>query len=72
MLVLVEGIDVLTSDSLQCRHSYTGDDIVWDHTFEQCVTEGAAGECLIDFGRFHDLRPVPPTSQDGGPVVSHS
>ena len=31
LVVLVEGIDVMTSATLQARHSYRWDDIVWHH-----------------------------------------
>jgi hypothetical protein len=66
LVVLVEGIDVMTSATLQARHSYRWDDVAWNHSFAPCVdrvpdrnnrnkTEGA----VIDFSKFHDLVPVP-------------
>eukprot|EP00518_Triparma_eleuthera_P000554 CAMPEP_0182458764 /NCGR_PEP_ID=MMETSP1319-20130603/4029_1 /TAXON_ID=172717 /ORGANISM="Bolidomonas pacifica, Strain RCC208" /LENGTH=648 /DNA_ID=CAMNT_0024657511 /DNA_START=124 /DNA_END=2067 /DNA_ORIENTATION=- len=62
LVVLVEGIDVMTSATLQARHSYRWDDIVWHHTFAPCVTrkerEGnprMSDGCVIDFSKFHDL-----------------
>ncbi|GMI01777.1 hypothetical protein TrST_g10413 [Triparma strigata] len=65
LVVLVEGIDVMTSATLQARHSYRWDDIVWHHTFAPCVERRMDEEnpkrsngCVIDFSKFHDLVPV--------------
>ena len=60
LIVLVEGIDVMTSATLQARHSYTHSDIVFNHTFGQCVTKSKSkkngkGGAVIDFSKFHDL-----------------
>jgi len=60
VIVLVEGIDAVTSDNFQARHSYTIEDTAWGHTFEQCVGITENGSALIDFDRFHltfDLQP---------------
>ena len=68
LVVLVEGIDVMTSATLQARHSYRWDDIAWNHTFKPCVSrkvkiveggEERSDGCVIDFSLFHDLIPVP-------------
>ena len=59
VIAVVEGICITTSDSLQCRHSYTHDDIVWDHTFAPCVFERPDGGALLDFSSFHDVVPIP-------------
>merc|ERR1712130_901277 len=37
VLCIMEGVDAATSTSIQARHSYTIDDMVWDHEFAQCV-----------------------------------
>lgn len=37
IVVLLEGADELTGAIIQARHSYTYDDIQWDHTFVPCV-----------------------------------
>ena len=57
ILVILEGIDPLTSATLQARHSYTANDIVFDAWFAPCVHSDESGECVIDFAKFHDLRP---------------
>lgn len=57
VVVLVEGIDALTSDTLQARHSYTVNDMAWNYRFEPCVSSGEDG-IVIDFSRFHDVSPL--------------
>lgn len=58
VLVLLEGIDSSTSNTMQARNSYTDEDIAWDATFERCVVKTSKGLC-IDFDRFHLLKPAP-------------
>lgn len=72
IVVLVEGIDALTSCTLQARHSYRWEEIVWDHTFERCVHRGPDGTCVIDFDDFHKLVPSAPCNDSFGPVGSHA
>ena len=79
LIVLVEGIDVMTSATLQARHSYSHSDIEWDKTFAQCVTKqkrgfgkghGECGGAVIDFSKFHDLINVP-ADVESCPLVSN-
>merc|ERR1712137_443692 len=56
MLCVLEGIEGATSSSVQCRHSYTVDDIEFNAAFHQCVDHDPYyGKCTVDFDRFHDL-----------------
>eukprot|EP00750_Incisomonas_marina_P033729 INCI9938.4.p1 GENE.INCI9938.4~~INCI9938.4.p1 ORF type:complete len:141 (+),score=14.15 INCI9938.4:285-707(+) len=41
ILCLVEGMDPITSDTVQALHSYTPSDIVWDRQFAPCVFPAA-------------------------------
>lgn len=59
VIVILEGIDSLTSNTMQARHSYTHEELMWDATFERCVVKTAQG-MSIDFDRFHSLKPAPP------------
>ena len=62
VIVVLEGIDGSTSNTMQARHSYTDEDMAWDATFVNCVTkqpDTGGGGVRIDFDRFHMLRPVP-------------
>ena len=74
IVVMVEGTDELTGHSLQARHSYSVEDVAFDHTFGSCVEpwttdcDTSRRSCLprrhgdpvvrIDFSKFHDLKPV--------------
>lgn len=55
VLCLVEGIEATTSSTMQARHSYTCDDVVFNANFQRCVSCTEAGHCRIDFDNFHDL-----------------
>ena len=37
IILLVEGTDELTGAIIQARHSYTSDEVQWDHSFAPCV-----------------------------------
>jgi hypothetical protein len=58
VVVILEGIDSSTSNTMQARNSYTDEDIVWDATFERCVVKTPRGLC-VDFDRFHLLKQAP-------------
>ena len=83
IVVIVEGVDEITSSTIQCRHSYRYDDIVWNHTFTPCVSPHSKNKrdknnrdrifsitdgCKLDLGKFHQLRPAP-LDCDGCPLV---
>jgi potassium inwardly-rectifying channel subfamily J len=59
VLCLVEGIESISSGTLQCRHSYSKEDILFDHEFEECVWEDDDGAGpTICFEKFHHVNPV--------------
>ena len=61
VVVLVEGIDAVTSTTIQVRHSYKAEDIMFDHRHVNCVdVDPATGGAVIDFNRFHETAPVDP------------
>lgn len=61
MVVLVEGIDAVTSSTIQVRHSYKAEEILFDHCFENCVdVDPETGGAVIDFRRFHETLPAEP------------
>lgn len=66
IVVLVEGIESVTSNKLQARYSYAADDILVNRTFKPCVSIGEDGEAVIDFSKFHETVPIDPNnnSQD--------
>lgn len=64
IIVLVEGIESVTSSKLQARYSYAADDIIANCTFKPCVSIGADGEAVIDFCKFHETVPIDPTKSN--------
>jgi hypothetical protein len=52
VLVIVEGIDMSTGSTVQCRHSYAIENVLWDHSIGPCVMKDDDGYCTVDFGRF--------------------
>ena len=44
IVVLVEGTDELTGAIIQSRHSYTPQDLAWDHSFVPCVFRTSVDE----------------------------
>jgi hypothetical protein len=58
VVVILEGIDGSTSNTMQARHSYTDEEMAWDSTFDNCVTH-TGKRAIINFDRFHMLKPVP-------------
>eukprot|EP00931_Biecheleriopsis_adriatica_P093203 TRINITY_DN66948_c0_g1_i1.p1 TRINITY_DN66948_c0_g1~~TRINITY_DN66948_c0_g1_i1.p1 ORF type:complete len:380 (-),score=70.96 TRINITY_DN66948_c0_g1_i1:24-1163(-) len=55
ILCVVEGIEASSSMTLQARHSYTADDIVFNASFKQCVAKAPDGTCEVNFDVFHEL-----------------
>ena len=51
---MLEGEENITGCSIQARHSYTVEDVVWDQTFAPCVSANEQGGCSIDFSKFHE------------------
>lgn len=55
IMVSIEGTESVTSNTLQARYSYTGNDIVYNMTFAPCVFIGKDNQAVIDFNHFQDL-----------------
>mmetsp|Transcript_19972 Transcript_19972/g.32928 ORF Transcript_19972/g.32928 Transcript_19972/m.32928 type:complete len:472 (+) Transcript_19972:263-1678(+) len=72
IMVVVEGIDAVTSDTIQVRYSYCFDDILWHHDFVPCTQEGPDGVAEIDFSKFHKVFPTPSGFRDTEPLVIFS
>jgi potassium inwardly-rectifying channel subfamily J len=75
VIVLLEGIEPLTSGTLQARHSYSWahGDMVFDSTFAKCVTRDAqTGTATVDFDRFHALVPCATDCDATEPQQSHA
>ena len=56
IVALVEGIDEITSDTCQARHSYRASDIVWNGVWAPCVQPAEDGSAaIIDYKAFHTV-----------------
>lgn len=65
IVILLEGTDELTGAVIQARHSYTYNDILWNHTFAPCVfpceRDLPSTSLLIDDCQEpHEMRETPP------------
>lgn len=62
VVVLVEGTDPLTSNSLQAKFSYKLPlDLAWNSAFAPCVgARHRDGGCVVDLTRFHATRALEP------------
>lgn len=58
IVVLIEGVDPLTSHAVQAFHSYGVADIEWDSFFAPCTLLEPDGWTVVDFTKFHKLVPV--------------
>lgn len=56
VVVVVEGIEPLTSCTVQARCSYTVDEIRWGHEFLNCVGRNEDGTCDVYLDRFLETR----------------
>lgn len=69
VIVLLEGVDPVTSSSLQSRQSYSypHGDFLFDHTFVGCTREDPeTGGALVDYTKIHDTRPCGPEDEQDG------
>jgi len=58
LIVLMTGTDSTLSQTVNARHGYGPDLVLWDHEFVDILNEDNRGRRWIDYGKFHDVRPV--------------
>ncbi|GBG31828.1 Inward rectifier potassium channel 2 [Hondaea fermentalgiana] len=60
IIVIVEGIEAQSSATFQARHSYTMDDIMYNHWFRECFgpDEKKPEKIVINFNHFHEVVPL--------------
>lgn len=61
VVVMIEGTESVTSNSLQARYSYTFRDIEYNLTFAPCVFISDKKQAVIDFNRFQELVSLDPS-----------
>ena len=60
IVAMLSGVDETLADRIYARHSYTPDDIVWDHRFIDVISADDHGRRVVDLTRFHDTEPFCP------------
>ncbi|MEB3211734.1 MAG: ion channel [Leptolyngbyaceae bacterium] len=55
LIVTLTGIDETLSQTIHSRHSYTPDEIAWDHHFVDLFTQMPNGNLAIDYAQFHKI-----------------
>lgn len=55
-VILLDGIDEMTSTAMQARYSYSPDDIVWNNMFTGILTRGESGVLTADYSCFDTTR----------------
>jgi inward rectifier potassium channel len=58
LVASITGMDATFVQSVHARHIYQPQDVVFDHHFEDILEELPDGRTMVDFGKFHDIRPV--------------
>jgi inward rectifier potassium channel len=53
------GLDETFLQTIHARHAYGPDEIIWNAQFVDVVSALPDGTRVIDYGRFHDVRPAP-------------
>ena len=53
--LVVQATDAITGHDFEAQHSYTVDDIVFDHTFAPATRRAESGRTRVEWKRFHAL-----------------
>ena len=54
--VLITGVDETVSYTINARHNYAPDEILFDHRFEDIMYKSENGDRYFDYSRFHDVK----------------
>jgi inward rectifier potassium channel len=58
-ILSLSGTDENTGQTLMARGEYSSADIRWNSTFHDILEETPDGTIHVDYGRFHDIEPLP-------------
>lgn len=59
IVVVMEGLEPITTNDVAVRHCYSNDDVVFDHEFVDCVEVNQEGALEVDYGKFLQVVPSP-------------
>lgn len=72
IIVSLMGFDEQFSQTVHARHHYRSADIVWGARFADILVGTASGGRRIDYGRFHEVVPLPREAARTGPTRAPS
>jgi len=58
IVITLTGIDETVSQTIHARHSFVASEIVWNMRFVDIVLRKPDGGRVVDYTRFHDVKPV--------------
>lgn len=58
IVVMLEGIEPIGSCTIQARHSYTYDQIMFNHDFKDPVSRDPDGRCVVDIEAMNRTVPL--------------
>jgi inward rectifier potassium channel len=59
----VVGLDDITMQTVHASHRYYGGNLVWGARHADVLSEDAAGDLILDLGKFHHTEPTEPTPE---------
>jgi inward rectifier potassium channel len=57
--VLITGVDETVAYTINARHSYAAEEILFDHRFEDIILRADNGDRYFDYSRFHHVQSQP-------------
>ena len=58
IIVTLTGLDETVTQTIHARHSYVGEEILWNMRFVDILSKTRDGRRSIDYTRFHDVMPI--------------
>jgi len=59
IVVALNGVDEVFAQRIYARHAYLPDEILWDRQFADVLSTDNQGRRLVNYHRFHDVKPLP-------------
>ena len=60
IVATLTGLDDSLGQTIHARHSYLGDEVVWNARLVDVIRVEPDGRRIVDYRRFHDVEPLPP------------
>lgn len=63
LMIIIEGADEATTQTMRARHSWPHDAIRWRHRFVDLLSDDENGVTHIDYAKFHEVVPLDEASE---------